>query len=102
MAHGGHVRLIGRVGVDNVQRFGPCRRRSFNWFLAIVRALIKLQDEGTLDYHGDLKPENVIVKPSGKVVMLDPAMRLPDRRIGTKIRAVGRGKPLLAVENVAA
>ena len=46
-----------------------------NWFLAIVRALIKLQDEGTLDYHGDLKPENVIVKPSGKVVLIDPAMR---------------------------
>lgn len=54
-----------------------------NWFLAIVRALVVMKAAGTLDYHGDLKPENVIVKPSGKVVILDPAMRLPDRRIAT-------------------
>ncbi len=46
-----------------------------NWFLAIVRSLIALQESGSLAYHGDLKPENVIVKPSGKVVMIDPAMR---------------------------
>ncbi len=54
-----------------------------NWFLAIVRALVATKQAGTLDYHGDLKPENLIVKPSGKVVILDPAMRLPDRRIVT-------------------
>jgi len=54
-----------------------------NWFLAIVRALLATKAAGTLDYHGDLKPENVIVKPSGKVVVLDPAMRLPDRNIVT-------------------
>ncbi|MCR9246185.1 MAG: hypothetical protein NXI31_14235 [bacterium] len=54
-----------------------------NWFLAIARSLLAMQESGTLDYHGDLKPENVIVKPSGKVVMLDPAMRLPERRIVT-------------------
>lgn len=46
-----------------------------NWFLALVRALIALKDQAVLEYHGDLKPENVIVKPSGKVVMIDPAMR---------------------------
>lgn len=54
-----------------------------NWFLAIVRALLATKQAGTLDYHGDLKPENVIVKPSGKVVVLDPAMRLPDRNVVT-------------------
>lgn len=54
-----------------------------NWFLAIVRALVATKQAGTLDYHGDLKPENLIVKPSGKVVILDPAMRLPERRIVT-------------------
>ena len=54
-----------------------------NWFLAIVRALVALQRSGTLAYHGDLKPENVIVKPSGKVVLLDPALRLPERQIVT-------------------
>jgi len=54
-----------------------------NWFLAIVRALVAMKAAGTLDYHGDLKPENVIVKPSGKVVVLDPAMRLADHRMGT-------------------
>jgi serine/threonine protein kinase len=46
-----------------------------NWFLAVVRALIAMKAAGTLDYHGDLKPENLVVKPSGKVVVLDPAMR---------------------------
>lgn len=54
-----------------------------NWFLALVRALITLKDQGVLAYHGDLKPENVIVKPSGKVVMIDPGMRGPDQRIVT-------------------
>ncbi len=46
-----------------------------NWFLAIVRALQKLNETGKLEYHGDLKPENIIVKPSGSVVMIDPALR---------------------------
>jgi len=49
-----------------------------NWFLALVRALIALKDQDVLAYHGDLKPENVIVKPSGKVVMIDPGMRGKD------------------------
>jgi len=31
---------------------------------------LKLKDEGTMDYHGDLKPENIIVKPSGKIVLI--------------------------------
>lgn len=47
-----------------------------NWFLALVRSLIGLQESAQLDYHGDLKPENIVIKPSGKVVMLDPAMRV--------------------------
>lgn len=54
-----------------------------NWFLAIVRALVALRTAGTLGYHGDLKPENIVVKPSGKVVLLDPAMRSADRRVVT-------------------
>ncbi|HEU4419392.1 MAG TPA: serine/threonine-protein kinase, partial [Planctomycetota bacterium] len=54
-----------------------------NWFLAIGRALLATKAAGTLDYHGDLKPENIIVKPSGKVVILDPAMRLADRPVVT-------------------
>ena len=54
-----------------------------NWFLAVVRALVSLRDTGALAYHGDLKPENIIVKPSGKVVLLDPAMRLPERPVVT-------------------
>ncbi|MBI3819699.1 MAG: protein kinase [Planctomycetes bacterium] len=43
-----------------------------NWFLTIVRALERLQASGQLAYHGDLKPENIIIKPQGTVVMLDP------------------------------
>ncbi len=54
-----------------------------NWFLAIVRALVSLRTAGTLDWHGDLKPENIVVKPSGKVVLLDPALRSEDRRVVT-------------------
>ncbi|MEO0477874.1 MAG: protein kinase [Planctomycetota bacterium] len=46
-----------------------------NWFLSVVRSLIELKESEALDFHGDLKPENLIVKPSGKVVMLDPALR---------------------------
>lgn len=54
-----------------------------NWFLALVRALIALKDLDALAYHGDLKPENVIVKPSGKVVMIDPGMRSAAHRFVT-------------------
>ncbi len=46
-----------------------------NWFLAIVRSLQKLQETTDFKYHGDLKPENVIIKPSGTAVMIDPALR---------------------------
>ncbi|MBL8748983.1 MAG: serine/threonine protein kinase [Planctomycetes bacterium] len=69
-----------------------------NWFLAIVRALIATKAAGTMEYHGDLKPENVIVKPSGKVVLLDPAMRLPDGRMGT---ATPHYNPLLLTDSKA-
>ncbi|MGD2019199.1 MAG: protein kinase [Planctomycetota bacterium] len=54
-----------------------------NWFLTIVRSLQKLKAAGTLDYHGDLKPENIIVKPSGSVVLVDPAMRADERGVIT-------------------
>lgn len=54
-----------------------------NWFLTIVRSLIKLNRTGQLAYHGDLKPENVLVKPSGAVVLIDPALRVDERGIAT-------------------
>ena len=54
-----------------------------NWFLAIVRALLAAKETGSLEYHGDLKPENIIVKPSGKIVLIDPAMRLANRNVVT-------------------
>lgn len=55
-----------------------------NWFLAVARALEAMQDDDAgLAYHGDLKPENIIVKPSGKVVMIDPAMRPGDTGVVT-------------------
>lgn len=54
-----------------------------NWFLTIVRSLQKMRASGELPYHGDLKPENVIVKPSGSVVLVDPAMRADDRGVIT-------------------
>ena len=54
-----------------------------NWFLTVVRALKKLGANGQLSYHGDLKPENIIVKPSGSVVLVDPAMRADERGVIT-------------------
>ncbi len=54
-----------------------------NWFLSLTRSLIAMVEDGSLAYHGDLKPENIIVKPSGKVVMIDPGMRLVDSRTVT-------------------
>ena len=54
-----------------------------NWFLTIVRSLQKLKASTGLDYHGDLKPENIIVKPSGSVVLVDPAMRADERGVIT-------------------
>jgi serine/threonine protein kinase len=54
-----------------------------NWFLAIVRALLTMQQTDQLAWHGDLKPENIVVKPSGKVVMLDPAMRTAENKVVT-------------------
>jgi serine/threonine protein kinase len=54
-----------------------------NSFLTIVRSLRKMNHNGTLAYHCDLKPENIIIKPSGSVVMVDPAMRADERGIIT-------------------
>jgi serine/threonine protein kinase len=54
-----------------------------NWFLTIVRSLMKLERIGQLAYHGDLKPENIVVKPSGTVVMVDPALRMDERGVVT-------------------
>jgi len=54
-----------------------------NWFLTIVRSLMKLNRTGQLAYHGDLKPENVLVKPSGAVLLIDPALRVGERGIAT-------------------
>ncbi|HVS11318.1 MAG TPA: hypothetical protein VMS76_15720 [Planctomycetota bacterium] len=54
-----------------------------NWFLTIVRALLKLERSGELTYHGDLKPENLIVKPSGSMIMVDPALRPGERGVIT-------------------
>ncbi|MBJ02160.1 MAG: hypothetical protein CMK00_04725 [Planctomycetes bacterium] len=54
-----------------------------NWFLTLVRALRKLQKNTPFEYHGDLKPENIIIKPSGSVIMIDPAMREDERSVIT-------------------
>ncbi len=69
-----------------------------NWFLAAVRALISMQETGTLDYHGDLKPENIIVKPSGKIMLIDPAMRVADNGAVT---TTPHYNPLLLTESKA-
>ncbi len=69
-----------------------------NWFLTIVRSLQRLGRAGELSYHGDLKPENLIVKPSGSVVMVDPAMRVTDKGV---ITTTPHYNPLLLRESKA-
>lgn len=69
-----------------------------NWFLALVRALLAMQQSGAMSHHGDLKPENIVVKPSGKVVMLDPAMRQAERHVVT---TTPHYNPLLLVDSKA-
>lgn len=69
-----------------------------NWFLSITRLLIDLEERGQLIYHGDLKPENIVIKPSGKVVLLDPAMRRQDDGVMT---ATPHYNPLLLSESKA-
>jgi serine/threonine protein kinase len=69
-----------------------------NWFLTIVRALLKLERSGELTYHGDLKPENLIVKPSGSMIMVDPALRPGERGV---ITTTPHYNPLLLRESKA-
>ncbi len=69
-----------------------------NWFLAIVRALLAMQEAKTFTYHGDLKPENIIIKPSGKVVLIDPAMRATD---GEVVTTTPHYNPLLLTDSKA-
>ncbi len=69
-----------------------------NWFLTVVRALQKLARSGELAYHGDLKPENLIVKPSGSIVMIDPAMRANEKDV---ITTTPNYNPLLLRESKA-
>ena len=42
-----------------------------------MRALERLKSTGQMLFHGDLKPENLVVKPQGTVVMIDPAAAQP-------------------------
>jgi serine/threonine-protein kinase len=95
--HENVVQLLDRLTVDNNpvlvleyvrgktlrEKIRSLEGIHLNWFLAVARALLALKQAGTLDYHGDLKPENLVVKPSGKVVLLDPAMRTPEHRVVT-------------------
>jgi serine/threonine protein kinase len=69
-----------------------------NWFLTVVRALQKLARSGELSYHGDLKPENLIVKPSGSIVMIDPALRGSEKGV---ITTTPHYNPLLLRESKA-
>jgi serine/threonine protein kinase len=95
--HENVVQLLDRLTVDNNpvlvleyvrgktlrEKIRSLEGIHLNWVLAVVRALLALRQAGTLDHHGDLKPENIVVKPSGKVVLLDPAMRTPEHRVVT-------------------
>jgi len=46
-------------------------------FLYLLSALERIQTRGRLRYHGDLKPEHLIITPQGRVRLIDPAYRSP-------------------------
>lgn len=50
---------------------------SFAWFLRLGETLHRLQQSGRLPFHGDLKPENVLVTPEGGAVLIDPTCGIP-------------------------
>ncbi len=62
----------GKTLRDKIRALEPIQ---LNWFLALTRALMDLEDAG-LCCHGDLKPENIIIRPSGSIVMIDPAVSI--------------------------
>ncbi|HKE01735.1 MAG TPA: serine/threonine-protein kinase [Planctomycetota bacterium] len=62
-----HVR--GKTLRDKIRALEGIR---LNWFLTIARTLERLRSTGELPYHGDLKPENIVVRPQGQVALLDP------------------------------
>ncbi len=52
----------------------------FEWFMRLGETLSRLQKSGRLPFHGDLKPENVIVTPEGGAVLLDPTSGIPSEQ----------------------
>jgi serine/threonine protein kinase len=76
VADGKHVLVLDYVrGRTLREKIRSLEGIHLNWFLAIVRNLVAAREKTQIEFHGDLKPENIVVKPSGKVVMLDPALR---------------------------
>jgi serine/threonine protein kinase len=59
------------LGGSTLRRYmsaGPC---PIGIFLDMAQCLSRINDKDTFGYHGDLKPENIMVTPSG-VVLIDP------------------------------
>jgi serine/threonine protein kinase len=55
--------------LHQLMRSGPV---PLNVFLNIARALDKLLRDTTFGYHGDLKPENIIIAKDGTIKFIDP------------------------------
>jgi serine/threonine protein kinase len=57
-------------------------------FSALLAALVEVNASGKLSCHGDIKPENLMLTPSGKVVILDPSSGCATRSASGAIEAM--------------
>lgn len=66
----------GQTLTDRIRKLEFIR---LNWFLAITRTLIEGEYNGL--YHGDLKPDNIIVNSTDTVRMIDPGGKIAGKDI---------------------
>jgi serine/threonine protein kinase len=59
-------------GVTWREALGSGRRPGLAEFSKLVAALAAARRSGQLDFHGDVKPDNLLITPSGDVRIIDP------------------------------
>ncbi len=68
-----------------------------DWFVYIARELLRLREEGILPFHGNLKPENIVINGEN-ITLLFPAFRFTERSGSTVIATSPHFNPWLAAD----